>query len=228
MRIAIIGAGELGLTTAQFLLDRNHEVIMVEKDRSVIDELSEDISCSLLHGDGSRPSILEELGPRETDVLMCLTNEDLVNILASVTGKTLGFARVVTKIKNSEYTDVCAKLELDQIIVPNQTIGRYLADMVEGQDILELSTIIKGGARFFSFIVSKEEAGSRIGDLGLPEKTRAIFLYREDEFHLAEDRDKLKKGDDVVILTDRSHLQELIERWRPQSTGEAGTSGGES
>lgn len=225
MRIAIVGASELGATVAARLLERNHEVIVVEKDREVIDELSDSLACSFLHGDGSRPGILEELGPSETDVLMCLTKEDLVNILAAVTGCSLGFDRVVTKIEDAEYVEVCTKLNLGHTIVPNETISRYLADMVEGQDILELSTIVKGDARFYSFIASKDEAGKRVSELDLPDNARVICIYREDAFSLAGEETTLREGDEAVILTDRSNIEQLRERWQPRSGGEAGGSG---
>jgi len=225
MRVAIIGASELGVRTAIRLLDRNHEVVIAENDREVINELSEDLACSFLHGDGSRPGILEELGPQQTDLLLCLTDEDLVNILAAVTGRSLGFQRVVTKIENAEYREVCTKLNLGTTIVPNETISRYLADMAEGQDILELSTILKGEARFFSFVISDDEAGKRVPQLELPSRARAICLYRGDELLLIDGEEKLKKDDELVILTDRSHIRELRERWEPRSAGEAGRSG---
>jgi len=163
-------------------------------------------------------------GPRAAVMLLSLTNEDLVNILAAATGQTLGFPRVVARIENAEYRDVCTQLNVGTTIVPNETISRYLADMVEGQDILELSTIVKGPARFFSFIASDEEAGTRIDQLDLPDKARVICIYRGDDFLLPDDDDRLKKDDDVVILTDRSNIETLRERWQPRSAGEAGGS----
>ncbi len=80
MRIGFVGAGEFTVWTAELLINRGHEVIIIEKD------------------------------------------------------------------ENKQDT-----------ILPSRTISRYLADMVEGLDILELSTVIKGEARFFTFIVDEEK-----------------------------------------------------------------------
>jgi hypothetical protein len=44
-------------------------------------------------------------------------------------------------------------------IIPARAIGRYLADVVEGHDILELSGAIKGDAGIFLFVAREEDEG---------------------------------------------------------------------
>ena len=57
MRIAFVGAGEVTLRTAELLIARGHQVIIIEKSREKIDEISENFDCSFLNGDGSKPNI---------------------------------------------------------------------------------------------------------------------------------------------------------------------------
>ena len=99
--------------------------------------------------------------------------------------------------------------------MPSRTISRYLADMLEGLDILELSTVIKGEARFFSFKVQKEDEKA-IKDLDLPEGARVVCYYREGRFFLADGETKLREKDEVVILTHSDNLASLRERWEPR------------
>jgi trk system potassium uptake protein TrkA len=217
MRFVFLGASQLSVITAKLLNKRGHEVVIVESDKSTIDALADELDCAFLHGDGSKPHILRETGPKETDVLFCLTDDDKVNVLAALIGRSLGFERVVPSIKDPDLMAICQELGLDRTIVPDQTIGRYLADMALGRDILELSTLIKGEARFFSFVASEEEAGP-IADLKLPDRARVICFYREDEFHLVDQDAKIRRGDEVLILTHSSHLGALRERWQPKSS----------
>ncbi|MDH4232341.1 MAG: TrkA family potassium uptake protein, partial [Nitrospirota bacterium] len=107
---------------------------------------------------------------------------------------------------------ICSELGLENTIIPTRTISRFLHDMVEGRDILELSTMVKGDARFFSFVVREDDAGEA-EKLELPDKARLICLYREEEFMLADEKTKLKKGDEAIILTDSQTLTALKERW---------------
>jgi len=116
-------------------------VVIVEKDQTVIDTLSETIDCGFLHGDGTKPAVLREADPQETDFLFGLSGDNQTNIIASLVGRSLGFRRVVTKVDDEELEHICIELGLTDTIIPDLTIGRYLADIVEGQDIMELALI---------------------------------------------------------------------------------------
>lgn len=214
MRAVFLGSTPLSVMTARILLRRGHEVVMVERNKERIDSLNEDLACGFIHGDATRPAILKEADPSHTDVLYCLTNNDQTNIIASLVGKSLGYARVVTRIDNPEYEHICIELGLEATIIPARTIGRYLADMFEGHDPLELSTMIRDEAWAFSFVAREEDVGL-ISDLGLPGESRVVCLYRDDKFILPERETSLKAGDEVVILSHRRNMATLAKRWVP-------------
>ncbi|MCF8143607.1 MAG: TrkA family potassium uptake protein [Deltaproteobacteria bacterium] len=213
MRIAFVGAGEITVRTAELLIERGHEVIIIENNPEKIEELSDILDCSFLNGDGSKPAILREVGPDQTDVLFCLSDSDQANLISSLVGRSLGFKRVIPSLQDPEFEGICRELDLKDAIVPSRTISRYLADMVEGVDILELSTVIKGEARFFTFTVDKEK-GKRIAELDLPGNARVVCYYREGRFSLADEETSLRKGDEMVILTHSESIPDLTERWR--------------
>ena len=212
MRMVFIGTGSLALTTARLLLARGHEVIMVERDRERIDEVSKDLDCGFVHGDGSTPAILAETNPKKSDFLFALTDNDQTNILASLVGRSLGFPRQVTRINTQQFEHICLELGLEEIVVPSRAISRYLADKVNGQDMLELSAMIKNEARVFTFVADADTAVT-IDDLGLPENTRVICVYRGEDFLLPDAETKLKVDDEVVLITHSKQLAALHERW---------------
>lgn len=220
MRVAFVGAGEVTVRTAELLIGRGHEVIIIENNSELIEELSDDLDCSFLNGDGSNPKILREVGPEQTDILFCLTDIDQANIISSLVGRTLGFKRVITSIQNPDFEEICLELGLEDTILPSRTTSRFLADMADGVDTLELSTIIKGEARFFTFTVDSEH-GEKVADLDLPQKAKVVCIYHQGEFSLADAETKLRQGDEVVILAHSESINELKERWNSNSSGHA-------
>jgi trk system potassium uptake protein TrkA len=206
--------------TAERLIERGHDVIVIESDREVIDKLSDTIDCSFLHGDGSSPEVLREADPEASDMLFCLTEHDQTNIIASLVGRSLGFKRVVASIADADFEPVCQELGLEDTIVPARTISRYLADMVAGVDILELRTAIKDEARLFSFAVTADDVGP-VEQLDLPSESRVVWYYRQGKFHLAEETTALKTDDEVIIATHSKNLESLREHWTPKESNDS-------
>lgn len=206
----------MSLMTADILTRRGHEVVMIERDKERIDALKEELACAFLQGDGTRPLILKEADPAATDVLYCLTDNDQTNIISSLVGKSLGFGRVIACINDPEYEHICTELGLTDTIIPTRTIGRDLADMLEGKDPVEISSMFREDARAYSF-VSREEDSGPLSELELPRETRVVCLYREDKFILPDAKTALQAGDEVILITHRRNLEVLAERWSHRS-----------
>ena len=212
MRAVFIGASATTINTAQMLLKRGHDVVIVEQHKERIAAISPSIDCGFLHGDGSKPAILRESDPEHTDVLYCLTSNDQTNILASLVGRSIGFKRVVTRLEDPELVHMCIELGLEDVIIPSHTIARHLAEMFEGYDPLEVSAKIRGDARIFSFVIEAADAGA-LAELDLPSDSRVICLYRNDRWLLPEDDTVLQRDDEVVIITAAKNINALSERW---------------
>jgi trk system potassium uptake protein len=212
MRIALVGGGTVAVQMAHLLTERGHDVVIVDRDKDRIEDLSDTLDCGFLKGDGSNPAVLKDIGPEETDYLVCLTDSDQDNILAAIVGKSLGFKSVITKIENEEYEQVCMEIGLEHTIIPDRTLARNLSDMIEGQSVIEMSTMIRGDIRFFSYIASEEDAG-RAGEIDYPDNTKPVCVYRGDDFLISNDDTEIRADDEVILITERRAVPKLKERW---------------
>jgi len=216
MRIVFSGAGPTAVITTRTLAQQGHEVIIIEVDKEKIDQLSDDLDCSFVQGDASKPAILSQVNPKDCDFLFCLTDSDQDNIITALLGRSMGFKRVVPSIKDAELQQLCSELELEDTIIPVRTMSQYLENMVRGLDSVELSTFLKHGARLFTFVAGKKDS-EKISELDLPEGTKVVFLYRDDQFKFVDEKTSLKAGDEVILLTHSDKLMELKERWNPKT-----------
>lgn len=219
MRIVFSGASPMSVITTGTLTKQGHEVIIIEMDRKKIDYLSDELDCSFVNGDASKPDILSQVNPEKCDFLFCLTNSDQANIITALLGRSMGFRRVVPSIEDVDLQQLCNELGLEHTIIPVHTMSQYLVNMVFGLDIVELSTILKNNARFFTFIAGEDES-KMVSDLDLPDRTRVLFYYRDDQFYFVDEDTSLKKGDEVVILTHSENLSKLNEIWNSENKGE--------
>jgi len=215
MRVILVGASAVAVATAESLIARKHDVVIVEQRKERIDALKDTLDCGYILGDGTKPAILREIGPAESDLLLCVTGNDQSNILASLVGRSLGFARIVTKIEDPEFEHICRELGLSDIIIPDQNTAQRLVDMATGRLPEDFAAFFKGEVRLFSFVVREADAGA-LADLDLPDRAHAIIVYRDDEVILPRADTAVRKGDEIVLVTDAGMLAELEERWHRQ------------
>jgi trk system potassium uptake protein TrkA len=212
MRIVFIGASPLAVTSARQLLEKGHEVVIIEADKARIDELSDGLDCSFIQGDGSRPATLKKVGPENTDYLFCLGGNDQQNIIAALVGQALHFGRVITKIEDEDFEQICTQLGLENTILPDREVGRRLVEMIEKKESAGLAALVKGGVRFFSFVATEKQAGP-IENLSLPEKAQVIAVTRGDRSTLSKEVTEIQEGDEILVITHEDQIDELRKRF---------------
>jgi trk system potassium uptake protein TrkA len=219
MRAAFIGSNSLTLSTAELLLEDGHEVIIIERTRDRINELSDRLDAGFVQGDGTLPDVLRDAEPENTDVLFCLMESDQTNILAGLIGRSLGFSRVVPRVNDPQFQRIAAELGLEDTVMPNRAVAAHLKQLLSGGKSLELSSVLRGEAAIFSLTVSDAEKGP-IAELELPERTRVVCLYRNEQFYLPHEVKSAKPGDEVILITSHQQLSELEQRFERSEDGD--------
>ena len=81
MKIVIIGAGFTGIQLAKLLIKEKNEVILIDNDEEIIRHASNILDCTIIHSDGNNLNTLEEAGISKADALVCVTDNDEVNMI---------------------------------------------------------------------------------------------------------------------------------------------------
>ncbi len=83
MNIIIVGYGRVGAQVVKLLSSRNHSLVVIDKDRSVLEKSLVDEGVKVLIGDAVDPDLLREAGAEKADVLLALTREENTNLMAA-------------------------------------------------------------------------------------------------------------------------------------------------
>jgi trk system potassium uptake protein TrkA len=78
----IVGVGRLGEQLARFLLNANHSVVLVEKDKDRCKVIASEVDALVLNGDGTDINVLKDAGVEKTDNFVAVTASKEVNLLA--------------------------------------------------------------------------------------------------------------------------------------------------
>lgn len=200
MRITILGASRFGVATVKQLVEDGHEVVLIDEDRARLDELSETLDCGMIHGDGTLPSVLRDAYGDGSDALVALTNEDDVNILASVVGRSVGYGRVIPQIVRPELLSVVEELQLDDTITPHESVARAIVSALTQHSTVETDLTLHRDLRLVSHKVEEGLSGKTLGELELPDKVRAVAVVHGEEESFAADDTPISEGDRVMFV----------------------------
>ncbi|MFA8386337.1 MAG: TrkA family potassium uptake protein [Pelagibaca sp.] len=209
MRIVVVGASRFGQATTRQLLDKGHEVVLIDSNRSRLESLEEVLDCGMLHGDGSLPSIQREAFGDHADALVLLTNSDDVNILAAAVGQSIGFERVLPQIVREELISVCEELGLEDLIAPHSRVARSIVRLLEDNDDAAMELRFHKGLQMVGYQIPARLDGKTVGDLDLPERCRAIGIARGEDEDLVSEDTELHSEDKLVLLVDENVKSEL-------------------
>lgn len=87
MRIIVVGYGRLGRQVVKHLDTAQHEVIVIDKDRSLLQRGERDPGIKLLSGNAIDPDLLREAGAADADALFALTREENSNLMVAQVAK---------------------------------------------------------------------------------------------------------------------------------------------
>ncbi|MEL6716442.1 MAG: NAD-binding protein, partial [Planctomycetota bacterium] len=87
---------------ADILSREKHAVTIVDPDPAKARKLSESYDVEALVGDGTRADTLTGAGASGADLVVAVSDDDRVNMLASVVAKKLGATRVIVRLKDTE------------------------------------------------------------------------------------------------------------------------------
>ena len=117
MQVLLIGGFDMAKTLAASLIQKKYRVTVIHPDYACCEALSEIRDLLVIHGDGSKPYILDEAGAGRADVAIALTDNDADNlVICELCKKRFGVTRTVSLVKNAENTPLFRQMGVDAVV----------------------------------------------------------------------------------------------------------------
>ena len=204
-RLIIAGGGNIGyrLTKA---LENDYNIKIIEYSKERAEFLSEKLNRAVvLNGSATDQELLLDENIDRADVFLALTNDDEVNIMASLLAKRLGTKKVMTLISNPVYADLMQGGDIDVAISPQQATTSSLLAHVRRADTVSVHSLRRGAAEALEIIVHGDEksskvVGRKIEDIQSPPGATLAALVRDGEVHIAHGDTVINSGDHVIVF----------------------------
>lgn len=213
MYIIIAGAGKVGHFLAKKLLEDNHTVVVIEKNKEICRELSEELNAIIVNGDACEPAFLEEAKIDRANVLAAVTGEDEDNlVICQLAKEKFGIQRTVAKVNDPKNEKAFYELGVDVPIDATRIIAKIIEEESSFTDFVNLMSFKRGKLAIVRVDLAEDSPAvkKRLSEIVLPADSVMVSIIRKDEVIVPKGNTILEPGDDIIALTLIENEQQLL------------------
>ncbi|MFM7616668.1 MAG: potassium channel family protein [Actinomycetes bacterium] len=204
MRVAIAGAGNVGMHVANALRRSGHEVLLIEQRQAVVDRSTVEPGIEWYVGDSCEVSSLREARLEECEVLVAATGDDEDNLVTSLLAKQeFGIPRVIARVNHPKNEWMFTEnWGVDQFVSTPQLITSLVEEAVNIGKLVEILRFEGGLARLVEVTLAGDSpvVGRAIRELEIPRDATIVALLREDHLIVPRGDTVFEAGDEVLAL----------------------------
>ncbi len=207
MNIVVVGAGEVGTHLADILSREKHSVSIIDPDPAKARRMTESLDVQALVGDGTRADVLTQAGASKADLVVAVSDEDRVNMLACLLSKRLGAKRVILRLKDTTRLEgyryfYKQALGFDVVLSTAELAAEEILATVRERHALEVETFADGRVQLRRLRLREESelTAEPIASLRLPAGVLVVAVSRKEKFFVPSGDDQMAVNDQIYLI----------------------------
>src|SRR6058998_2086727 len=183
MYVIIAGAGKVGWNLARELIAKEREVTLIESDHHRYQVVEEELEHAVQYGDATELWVLERAGIQRADLVIAVTGDDEDNMLiCQVAKEKYMVSRIIARVNNPRNREHFELLGVRPNVSATNLILRLIEHEVPEYGLVHLLDLPEQKLEIIEMLLpdNSRAAGSRVGDLDMPEGSLLISVVRED------------------------------------------------
>jgi trk/ktr system potassium uptake protein len=221
--IIIVGAGKVGWNLARELLEKEHEVTLIENQRDRYLAVEQELEHNIQYGDASELWVLERAGIQRADLVIAVTGDDEDNMLiCQVAREKYLVEQIIARVNNPRNRQHFDLLDIKPSVSATDLILRLIEHEVPQYGLVHLLDLQEEGLEIIELQLTdgSKVAGSRVADLEMPEGSLLISVLREGKGFVPGPDTVLEPGDEVLAVLDPGREDDIKTFFGSDGTGE--------
>jgi trk system potassium uptake protein TrkA len=205
MYVVIAGAGKVGSNLARELIDREHEVTLIESDRRRYLSVEEKFEHAVQYGDATELWVLERAGIQRADLVIAVTGDDEDNMLVCQVAKEKYLCeRIIARVNNPRNLDHFKLLGVQPVVSATDLILRLIEHEVPRYGLVHLLALEEERLEIIELEVAEGSpaAGCAVSDVSLPDGSLIISVLRGGTGFVPKADTVIQSGDEVLLVLD--------------------------
>jgi trk system potassium uptake protein len=212
--VLIAGGGRIGRYIAKDLVEKGHEVTILERIASRCEQLVMETDVLVIEGDACDVRYLEQGHADRADVFVATTHEDDDNLVACQLAKIeFGVKRAISRVNTPKNVEIFETLGIEPV-----SSTRLISELLENEfsvgELIHLTSLKGGRVQLVELRIPDGHAAPKsraLSSLKLPNEAVIVALFRGQETIIPHGATEIKPGDEVVALT-TPELEERLTR----------------
>ncbi len=220
MKVAIVGAGKLGVKVANALLEGDHEITVIDISETVLSRISQQMDVMTVNASGKNIRSLKQCGIDKFDFLLASTDSDEDNMLIASFAKKLGCSRVIARIRDPENMKqidfIKENLDIDHVVNPDYSITMEIYKYLVEKYTLTNGIFSSGRVSMVQFGVRKMR---KLAGLSMIEVRQEIFpnmlivaISRNGKIIIPHGQTTIEDCDTLYLIGERSEIHNLHKK----------------
>ncbi len=226
MNLIICGAGQVGSHAARVLTEAGYNITVIDTDAAKLRAVADSLDVATLTGNAADAEILREAGAETAHLVIAVTDQDEVNMLASAVAKGVGATKAIARVHHGAFfaqrgLDYQEHLGIDRLICPEYSTALAVASKLRNPTALAFETFAQGTIQMQQFPVSKNAPaiGKPLAELKLPPGTRLAAIIRNQDAFVPVAGSTVEKGDTVILVGNAAAFSEARKRFHDDKLG---------
>lgn len=228
MKVAIVGAGAVGLQLARQLVDEKKDVVLIEQDTERARLASNRLDCLVVNRPGNSVEALREAGVESADYFIAVTDSDEVNMIAcALVSSEFNVPHKIARVRNIDYSSsrVTEKgsIGIDFIVNPEIVAAQAIIRSIEHGAISDIMLFeqtrvqmrhltVDSGSVFSNRSLAEFAASSDISFL-------VAAILRDNHYLIPSGQTVIQPGDILYVVATEESFSRLYRLTGKQRTG---------
>ncbi|HWH10105.1 MAG TPA: TrkA family potassium uptake protein [Solirubrobacteraceae bacterium] len=222
MYVIVAGAGKVGWNLARELVDKGHEVTLLEVDRRRYLVVEEELEHAVQYGDATELWVLERAGIQRADLVIAVTGDDEDNMLVCQVAKEKYLCdRVIARVNNPRNLQHFKLLGIQPVVSATDLILRLIEHEVPRYGLVHLLALEEERLEIIELEVfpSAPADGRRVADVHLPEGSLIISVLRDGKGFVPTGETVIEAGDEILLVLDPGLEDAITPFFAPNGSG---------
>jgi trk system potassium uptake protein TrkA len=219
MYIVVAGGGTVGGRLVRSLLEKKHDVVLIDSDREICNKLYAETGVVAVCGKATQIDVLKEAGARKADIMVIATPYDPDNLASAILARSLGVPRIVVRMRDPDYEDAYKVAGVTKVVRTTDLMVNQMMMEIENPRVRPITAIGGGRANIFMVVVPKaaQVAGKSIREIvtmeGFPAQCIFIAVYAAErgQFSIPRGEQVIHEGDELFLIATAENIKTVDE-----------------